>query len=88
MERYEFDGVVESLSRVQLFATLIDRSTPGFPLLHHLSEFVNDTIYIILCHPLSFCPQSFPALGSFPMSRLFALVGQSIAASFQRQPFQ
>ena len=38
------------------------------------------------CHPtisysvalLSSCPQSFPASGSFPMSWLFALVGQSI----------
>ena len=29
----------------------------------------------------SFCPQSFPASGSFPMSRLFTLGGQSIGAS-------
>ena len=41
------------------------------------------------CHPIisssvvpfSFCLQSFPASGSFPMSRLFTLVGQSIGAS-------
>ena len=41
------------------------------------------------CHPtISFsvapffsCPQSFPTLESFPMSRLFALGGQSIGAS-------
>ena len=31
--------------------------------------------------PFSSCLQSFPALGSFPMSRLFALGGQSIGAS-------
>ena len=31
--------------------------------------------------PYSFCPQSFPASGSFPMSQLFALGGQSIGAS-------
>ena len=31
--------------------------------------------------PFSFCPQSFPASGSFPMSQLFASVGQSIAVS-------
>ena len=31
--------------------------------------------------PFSTCPQSFPALGSFPMSRLFASNGQSIGAS-------
>ena len=30
---------------------------------------------------LSSCPQSFPASGSFPMSRLFASGGQSIGAS-------
>ena len=41
------------------------------------------------CHPtisssvalFSFCLQSFPASGSFPMSRLFASGGQSIGAS-------
>ena len=31
--------------------------------------------------PFSFCLQSFPASSSFPMSQLFASVGQSIAAS-------
>ena len=31
--------------------------------------------------PFSSCPQSFPASGSFPMSQLFALGGQSIGAS-------
>ena len=31
--------------------------------------------------PFSFCPQSFPASGSFPMSQLFTLVGQSIGVS-------
>ena len=41
------------------------------------------------CHPaiscsvvhFSSCPQSFPALGSFPMSQLFAWGGQSIGVS-------
>ena len=41
------------------------------------------------CHPtisssvalISSCPQSFPALGSFPMSQLFASGGQSIGDS-------
>ena len=39
------------------------------------------------CHPTIssyvtlFCPQSFPASGSFPMSQLFASGGQSIGAS-------
>ena len=31
--------------------------------------------------PISSCPQSFPASGSFPRSRLFASSGQSIGAS-------
>ena len=31
--------------------------------------------------PLSSCPQSFPALGSFPMSQLFTWGGQSIGVS-------
>ena len=31
--------------------------------------------------PFSYCPQSFPASGSFPMSWLFASGGQSIGAS-------
>ena len=31
--------------------------------------------------PFSSCPQSFPALGSFPMSQLFAWGGQSIRVS-------
>ena len=31
--------------------------------------------------PFSSCPQSFPASGSFPVSRLFASGGQSIGAS-------
>ena len=30
--------VVQSLSCVQLFATPMDYSTPGFPVLHHLPE--------------------------------------------------
>ena len=34
-----------------------------------------------LCHLLLHCPQSFPALGSFPMSQLFASGDQNIGAS-------
>ena len=37
--------------------------------------------HLVLCHPLSFCLQSFPASGSFPMSQLFTSGGQSIGAS-------
>ena len=62
----------------------MDCSTPGFPVLGYLPAFVQ--IHCPLsqwCHPtisssvapFSFCPQSFPASGSFPMSWLFTLGG-------------
>ena len=68
----------------------MDCSTPGFPVHHQLPEipqthvhWVSDTIQP--SHPLpspnSSCLQSFPASGSFLMSRLFASGGQSIRAS-------
>ena len=64
-------------------------STPGFPAHHHLLEltqthvhWVSDAIHhLILCHPFSTCTQSFPASGSFPVSRLLASVGQSMGNS-------
>ena len=68
----------------------IDSSTPGFPVHHQLPElalthvhWVSDAIQP--SHPtissFSSCLQSFPPSGSFPMSRLFALGGQSNRAS-------
>ena len=61
-------------------------STPGFPVLHHPPEFSQTHVHWIcdaiqLSHPFSSCLQSFPASGSFPVSRLFASGGQSIGAS-------
>ena len=44
-------------------------------------ELVMPSNQFILCHPLPSCLQSFPALPSFLMSRLFASGGQSIGAS-------
>ena len=41
-------------------------------------ELVMPSNYLIICSPFSFCLQSFPASGSFPMSQLFASNGQSI----------
>ena len=68
-----------------------DCSTPGFPVLHYLSEFAQIHIHwvgdaIQPSHPLlsvtfSSCLQYFPASGSFPMSQLFTSGGQSIGAS-------
>ena len=63
-------------------------SVPGFPVLHHLLKFaklmsaesVSPSNYLIFVIPFS-CLQSFPASGSFPMSRLFTSGGHSIGAS-------
>ena len=68
----------------------MDCSTPGFTVYHQLLEltqahvhWVSDTIQpsYPLVIPFSFCLQSFPVSGSFPMSRLFTSGGQSIIAS-------
>ena len=67
----------------------MDCSTPGFlvhqqllTLLKLMSvESVMPSNHLILCQPLSFCLQSFPASGSFLMSRLLASGGQSIGVS-------
>ena len=75
-------------SHVQLCASM-DCSTPGFPDLHPLPEFAQTHVHwvddaIQPSHPLlpfSYCLQSFPASGSFPMSQLFWSGGQSIVAS-------
>jgi len=49
---------------------------PGFSVLHYLPEFAQTHV-----SPFSFCPQSFPASQSFPMSQLFGSDGQNIGAS-------
>ena len=67
----------------------IDCITPGFLVLHYLSEFVQTHVYwvgdaIQPSHPVipvSSCLQSFPASGSFPISSLSTSGGQSIGAS-------
>ena len=84
------DGVVQSLSCVWLFETPMDGSSPGFPVLHNLPELAQTHVYRVSdaiqpCHPLlSPSPpafQSFPASGSFQMSRFFTSGGQSIGTS-------
>ena len=66
----------------------MDYRTPGFPVHHQLLELtqthvhqVSDPIISSSVVPFSSCLQSFPASGSFPMSQLFALGGQSIGVS-------
>ena len=48
---------------------------------HPAIESVMPSSHLILCHPLSSCPQCLPASGSFPMSQLFTWGGQSIGVS-------
>jgi len=55
---YSWITSVQSLSHVQLFATPKERSTPGFPVHHQLSELVQTHVHrvgdvIQLSHPLS-----------------------------------
>ena len=67
----------------------IDYSTPGFPVLQYLRVCSDSCPLNQWCHStisssvvcFSFCPQSFPASGSFLMSQLFASGGQSIGTS-------
>ena len=64
-------------------------SMPGFPVLHHLPKLAQTCPLSQWCHPiilssvvpLSFCLQSFLALGSFLMNWLFTSGGQSFGAS-------
>ena len=50
-------------------------------------ELVMPSNHLILCCPLSFCPQSFPSSGPFQMSQLFTSGGQSIGVSFKEYYF-
>ena len=66
-----------------------DWSTPGFLVLHHLPVCSQSCPLSRWCHPIIsssvapffVCPQSFPALRSFPTGWLFASGGQSMGAS-------
>ena len=76
--------VVQSLSRVWLFATPwttarqapLSPTSPRDPI-----ESVMLSNSFIFCHPLLLFLPSFPASGSFPMNRLFPSDGQSIGVS-------
>ena len=73
----------------------MNHSTPGLPVHHQLPTHHQTWVYpnscplSQWCHPaisssvvpFSSCPQSLPASGSFPKSRLFTSGGQSIGAS-------
>ena len=67
----------------------MNRSTPGLPVHHQLPQFAQTHLHWVSdaiqpSHPVipfSFCLQSFPASGSFPMSQFFTSGGQSIGVS-------
>ena len=80
---------VQSLSHVQLFVTpwtaacqasLSITNSWSIPKLMSI-ELVMPSNHLILCHPLSSCPQSFPASRSFQVSQLFASGGQRTGVS-------
>ena len=80
---------VQSLSRVQLFATPTTAACQTPCSSPTLGVHPNRCPLTWRCHPtilssfvpFSSCPQSFPASGSFPMSQLFTTVGQSTGVS-------
>ena len=77
---------VQSLSRVQLFATPWTTACQAALSIINFRSWPNSCALSRWCHPtisssvvpFSSCPQSFPASGSFQMSQLFASGGQSI----------
>ena len=80
--------VVKSITHVQFFVTPWTTShqpSPSFTISWSLLKLVSlgRLCYITIstpATPFSFCPLSFPASGSFPMSWLFASGSQSIGA--------
>ena len=81
--------MVQLLSHVQLFVSswTVEHQTflsftISLRLLKLMSiESVVPSNYLILYHPFSSCPQSFPSSGSFPKSQFFVSGGQSIGTS-------
>ena len=82
------------LSCVWLFATPMDCTTPGSPVLHHPPKLAQTRVHWVsdAIHPLtvssfaasfSACPQSFPASRSFPTSWLFA-PGDSVNSKLKK----
>ena len=73
-----------SVMRSCLFATLWTseaRASLSYTIFPSCTESVMLCNHFILCHPFSFCLQSFSASGSFPVSQLFTSGSQSTRAS-------
>ena len=89
---------VQSLSRVQLFATSWITAHQASLSINNSRSLPNSCASSRWCHaaisssvvPFSSCPQSLPASGSFPVSQLFAWGGQStgVSASASVLPMQ
>ena len=77
------DGCCYSIAQSCQLCNPMDCSTPGYLIIHHLPELAQIHIHWISVSviPFSSCLQSFPALGSFLKSWLFASGGQNIGAS-------
>ena len=88
-ERVHFVVAFQLLSCVQLFETPWTAPcqaslsiTNSWSLLKVMcTESVMPSNLLVLYHPLLLLPSIFPNIGSFPMSQLFALGGQSIRVS-------
>ena len=85
MDPVQFSSVAQSCPTL---CDPMNHSMPGLPVHHQLPESTQTHVHRVSdaiqpSHPLSFssCSQSFPALGSFQMSQLFASGGQSIGVS-------
>ena len=84
-------AVVQSLSRVWLFATpwtAAYQFPPPFTITRSSFKLISIELVmppnlLILCRPLLFKPQSFPASGSSPMSRFFSWVPDSFCLSYR-----
>ena len=85
---------VQSLSRVQLFATpwtaahqayLSITNSWSLPKLMSIESVMPSISSSVI--PFSSCLQSFPAIGSFQMNQLFASGGKSIGVSASRSVF-
>ena len=92
-----FVAVVQPFSRVQLFVTPMNCSTPGFPVLHHLPEFSQTHVHWVCdaiqpSHPL--LSPSPLALNLFQHQGLFQWVSSShqvtkvLELQLQHQSFQ
>ena len=82
-------SVIQSRSRVGVFVipwTAACQASLSFTISQSLLklmsiESVMLSNHLIPCAPFSFCFQSFPALGSFPVRQLFTSGGQCVGAS-------